>query len=337
MGLWTLSHTARCSTAASRASPLRRARSAVSVPRAGRLAKRSATVVCATRTSPSAGRTAPIWSRNARLGPITKTPCRARRSRWASEPRGAVEPDSGLAGARCPLHADRRLGVGADDRVLLRLDGRDDVSHRADPGPLRLGCQDRTRALVLLRIEQMLVFVCRQLAPADSKPTTHDDTHRIGPAGSVERGGHRSPPVDHQGIAGFVANMPATDMPAFHRSGRAGQKTTYFPGRCAATGAVVDSPGRDRRRRSGRQRSHPGPRCAGVSGRARPGLDQDEPVHGRVRSRASGYSAIPGTWRWCPRLYPASARCPGRRSHVGSLRGSGTRVCSARSTMGGKA
>jgi hypothetical protein len=36
-----------------------------------------------TSTSPSAGSTAPMWSRKARLGPTTSTPARDSRSRWA--------------------------------------------------------------------------------------------------------------------------------------------------------------------------------------------------------------------------------------------------------------
>ena len=38
-------------------------------------------VACPTRTSPSEGSTAPMWSRKARLGPTTSTPERSRRSR----------------------------------------------------------------------------------------------------------------------------------------------------------------------------------------------------------------------------------------------------------------
>ena len=45
------------------------------------------------------------------------------------EPRRAVQPDGGLAGARAALHDERAVGIGGDQPVLVRLDRRDDVAH----------------------------------------------------------------------------------------------------------------------------------------------------------------------------------------------------------------
>ena len=50
--------------------------------------------------------------------------------------RRPVQADGGLPGARGPLDAHRLGELCADDHVLLRLDGRDDVAHRPDAGSL---------------------------------------------------------------------------------------------------------------------------------------------------------------------------------------------------------
>ena len=52
-----------------------------------------------------------------------------------------MEPDGGLAGAGPALHRQELVEGGADDLVLLRLDGGDDVEHLAGAGPLELGQQ----------------------------------------------------------------------------------------------------------------------------------------------------------------------------------------------------
>ena len=59
---------------------------------------------------------------------------------------GAVQADRGLAGARGALHADRLGERGAHDVVLVGLDGRDDVAHRAAARPLDLGAEELPRA-----------------------------------------------------------------------------------------------------------------------------------------------------------------------------------------------
>ena len=45
------------------------------------------------------------------------------------QPRGAVQADRGLAGARAALDHERRVGLVGDQPVLVGLDRRDDVAH----------------------------------------------------------------------------------------------------------------------------------------------------------------------------------------------------------------
>ena len=78
--------------------------------------------------------------------------------------RGPVQADRGLAGAGRALHADRVVQVGADQLVLLGLDGGDDVAHRPDAGPLDLGGQDPARGAELLAAVEVLVLEAGQLA-----------------------------------------------------------------------------------------------------------------------------------------------------------------------------
>ena len=50
---------------------------------------------------------------------------------------GAVQGDDGLAGARAALHDEHAGQLGADDLVLLALDGGDDVAEAAGAGASR--------------------------------------------------------------------------------------------------------------------------------------------------------------------------------------------------------
>ena len=132
--------------------------------------------------------------------------------------RGAVQPDRGLAGAGRALHADRLLQVGADDDVLLGLDGGDDVAHRADPGTLDLGLEDLGVVVVLLldrRLgQQRLVLVGGHLAVLVAEAPAQVDAHRLGLAGPVERQADPGPPVDDHRVADLVADVPPADVEA---------------------------------------------------------------------------------------------------------------------------
>src|SRR5208282_2109180 len=59
--------------------------------------------------------------------------------------RDPVQPDGRLPGTGRALHANRLVGAGADDVILVRLDGRDDVPHGTGPRPLDLIDEDLAR------------------------------------------------------------------------------------------------------------------------------------------------------------------------------------------------
>ena len=50
-----------------------------------------------------------------------------------------MEADGSLSGTGSALHGHQLLERGADDLVLLSLDGGNDVEHLACPGALELG------------------------------------------------------------------------------------------------------------------------------------------------------------------------------------------------------
>src|SRR5439155_13184934 len=58
------------------------------------------------------------------------------------EPRGAMEPDCGLAGAGAALDDERAARLARDQPVLVALDRRDDVAHVLLAGALELLEQD---------------------------------------------------------------------------------------------------------------------------------------------------------------------------------------------------
>ena len=146
--------------------------------------------------------------------------------------RDPVQSDGGLPGARRALHADRLVGAGADDVILVRLDGRDDVPHGPRPRPLDLldedlarpgsGSMDRTvRAAspgpAACASGEELIFVGSQLAAGEPEAPAQREVHRVRGAGSVERPGHRRPPVDHGGRAVRRVHVPAADVKAVAR------------------------------------------------------------------------------------------------------------------------
>ena len=122
------------------------------------------------------------------------------------QPRRAVQPDRGLAGARRALDADRRRRVGPDDHVLLGLDGGDDVAHRPDAGAFDLAGEDVAGAGHLAsgaaRCSSSYA-VSRPRSTPNRRRRPH--AHRGGPRGPVERAGQLGPPVDDDRVAGGVA------------------------------------------------------------------------------------------------------------------------------------
>src|SRR5262245_47026582 len=132
---------------------------------------------------------------------------------------GAMQSDGGLAGAGRTLDADRGVEIGADDDVLVGLDGRDDVPHRPDPRPLDLGFEDGAVELRLDRFE-MLVLVRRELPVLEPESAPQPDAHRLARAGPIERAGDLGPPVDHHRFALGVGDVAPTDVETFGGSRR---------------------------------------------------------------------------------------------------------------------
>ena len=126
--------------------------------------------------------------------------------------RGAVQGDGRLAGARTALHDERAAQLGADDRVLLALDRRDDVAHpagaaRGQPGQQRTLAGQPAQPCVGVPGQQVevehLVLDARDGAPArDHVPATHDAVGVRG-GGPVERlRGRRAPVGEQLGLLG---------------------------------------------------------------------------------------------------------------------------------------
>ena len=127
------------------------------------------------------------------------------------QPGGAVQADRRLAGAGRSLHADAGADVAAHDLVLLGLDRRDDVAHRADAGPLDLRREDAAGCGRVAGGE-VLVLVGGEAAAVDAEAAPQLHAHRLGGGGPVERRGDRGPPVDDHRVAVVVADVPAPDV-----------------------------------------------------------------------------------------------------------------------------
>src|SRR5690348_14140376 len=123
--------------------------------------------------------------------------------------RGPVQPYGGLSGARCALYADRVLEFGADQLVLLRLDGGDDVPHRSDARAFYFGSEDAALRAEFLTAVEVLILEAGQLAFDEPEPPPSRDVLRIANAGPVERSGQRRPPVQHHRLPGVVGDVPA--------------------------------------------------------------------------------------------------------------------------------
>ena len=124
-----------------------------------------------------------------------------------------MQADRGLAGARRALYAHGRVGVGANDVVLVGLDGRHDVAHGAGPGPLDLLQHDPAGlAGSGRRAAELLVLVGGQAPAGEPEPAPPYQVHRVGLAGPVEGAGDRRAPVDHDRVACRVVDVPPADV-----------------------------------------------------------------------------------------------------------------------------
>ena len=163
-----------------------------------------------------------------------------------------VQADGGLAGARA------RPG-----RRSTRSAGRG----RCRPG--RAGWWRRCRAsgrcagarspragsaLVVVPGAQELVLVAGELAAGEAEPAAPDQTLRIGRAGLVERPAHRRPPVDDDRVAGGVADVPAADVEGLGGVCPCGRRTA---GRRGSAASARSRSARAAPRRSDAQASTP--------------------------------------------------------------------------------
>ena len=71
---------------------------------------------------------------------------------------------------------------------------------------------------------QGLVLVAGELAGREAEPAAAHQTLRLDGAGLVERPAHRRPPVDDDGVAGGVADVPAADVEGLVRRVRAAEE-----------------------------------------------------------------------------------------------------------------
>src|SRR5690606_3932602 len=126
----------------------------------------------------------------------------------------AVQRDGGLAGAGGALDAQRGLQRGADQVVLLGLDGGDDVAHRAGARSLDLGGQQPVAGLGgRFGGGEVLVLEGGELpAGAEAVPAAGEHAHRVARPGPVEGGRDGRAPVQHQRGAGGVVHVAAADV-----------------------------------------------------------------------------------------------------------------------------
>ncbi len=140
---------------------------------------------------------------------------------------GAVEGDRGLAGARPALDHHHPLVRGADDAVLVGLDGPHDVAHPAGAGLVERGQQHGVAGGVLVagaggvaEVEDLVVQRGDRAALAGDVPAAAQP-HRGVAGGQVERPRHLGAPVDQQRGAFLVAGPDAD--PADVVGGAAGE------------------------------------------------------------------------------------------------------------------
>jgi hypothetical protein len=129
----------------------------------------------------------------------------------------AVQRHRRLAGTRAALHHQRAGQVGADDAVLLGLDGRDDVGH---PAGAALGHRREQRALagervgVDLGVEvEDLVLQAGHRAALGHQVAPPPDVAGVQRRGAVERLGRRGAPVGQDRAVLGVRQADAPDVP----------------------------------------------------------------------------------------------------------------------------
>ena len=129
----------------------------------------------------------------------------------------SVQRDRGLAGARPALHHEGAAEFGPDDRILLRLDGRDDVGHAAGP----LGGERRHQRGLALQLQPVgveelgvehLVVDPDDLAPLTGQVPPRERAERGCRGGLVERSRLRHAPVEQERLQVVVAKADPPDV-----------------------------------------------------------------------------------------------------------------------------
>ena len=162
---------------------------------------------------------------------------------------GAVQRDDGLARTRTTVDDERAAGSGADDRVLVGLDGAEHVSH---PGR-SVAAQARDKGgLVVERggvpgepvRGEHLVPVVADPAAGPAIPAAAGQTHRVGVGRAEERLSGGGAPVEQEPATGAVGEAKSSDV---HGLGVVGaddvseaQVQTEATQRAQASGQPVD-------------------------------------------------------------------------------------------------
>ena len=132
---------------------------------------------------------------------------------------GPVQRHHRLAGAGTALdHEDARLR-GADDLVLLGLDGADDVAELAGAAGLQRGQQGRVARQAAglagdaeVALAEQLVLDGEELAALGGEVPPPGQAHRVAAGGPVEGLGHRRPPVDDDRLPLLVGHRQPADV-----------------------------------------------------------------------------------------------------------------------------
>jgi hypothetical protein len=117
---------------------------------------------------------------------------------------GPMEGDRGLARSRSALHDEDTALRGADDPVLLGLDGRHDVAHPPGAGAAQRGEQHLVGVVGLVAGAGGVGEVHDLVVQRGDRPPLRGDvppaaqSHRLVTGGEIERARDGGPPVDQQ-------------------------------------------------------------------------------------------------------------------------------------------
>ena len=133
--------------------------------------------------------------------------------RRVEQPRGAVQADGGLAGARAALDDKGHVGIVRDQPVLVGLDRRDDVAHVASTRSFQLLQQEVTdgRAVEHRPVERLVGDV-EKPAAVGTEAATQRDAVRVVRRRRIERPRCRRLPVHDDLLLVLVVHPAASDV-----------------------------------------------------------------------------------------------------------------------------